>query len=271
MCTIKSKFVHLGGILMSIGKQMRLRREELGLSRAELAKELGVSPSAISNYENGVSSPKEDILLKLFNALRIDPNYLYRDFFRAEAPDFSHEEHELIAQYRALPPRGREAARTLIASLRALCGEATQGPPSAPRRLPLYHSLAAVGEAAPVQGVDFDYISDDGTVPHGAEFAVQTPENAAPPLPRGSRIFADHAPLAAGDIGLFFVDGRVLCRQYCRDLSGAVRLLSLDRTQSAADLIFPPGDAHRFACMGRVLPDQHTASGNAGKTGDLRG
>ena len=91
---------------MSIGKQMRLRREELGLSRAELAKELGVSPSAISNYENGVSSPKEDILLKLFNALRIDPNYLYRDFFRAEAPDFSHEEHELIAQYRALPPRG---------------------------------------------------------------------------------------------------------------------------------------------------------------------
>ena len=105
MCTIKSKFVHLGGILMSIGKQMRLRREELGLSRAELAKELGVSPSAISNYENGVSSPKEDILLKLFNALRIDPNYLYRDFFRVEAPDFSHEEHELIAQYRALPPR----------------------------------------------------------------------------------------------------------------------------------------------------------------------
>ena len=101
--------------------------------------------------------------------------------------------------------------------------------------------------------------------------AVQTAENAVPPLPRGSRIFADHAPLAAGDIGLFFVDGRVLCRQYCRDLSGAVRLLSLDRTQSAADLIFPPGDAHRFVCMGRVLPDQHTAGGNAGKTGDLRG
>ena len=43
---------------MSFGKQMRLRREELHLSRAALAEELGVSPSAISNYENGVSSPK---------------------------------------------------------------------------------------------------------------------------------------------------------------------------------------------------------------------
>ena len=50
---------------MSFGKQMRLRREELQLSRASLAEMLGVSPSAISNYENGVSSPKEEVLLRL--------------------------------------------------------------------------------------------------------------------------------------------------------------------------------------------------------------
>ena len=53
---------------MSFGKQMRLRREELQLSRASLAEMLGVSPSAISNYENGVSSPKEEVLLRLFDA-----------------------------------------------------------------------------------------------------------------------------------------------------------------------------------------------------------
>ena len=71
---------------MSFGKQMRLRREELQLSRASLAEMLGVSPSAISNYENGVSSPKEEVLLRLFDALQIDPNYLYRDSFRAGSP-----------------------------------------------------------------------------------------------------------------------------------------------------------------------------------------
>ena len=48
---------------MSFGEQMRLRREALALSRAQLAARLGVSPSAISNYENGLSSPKEDVLL----------------------------------------------------------------------------------------------------------------------------------------------------------------------------------------------------------------
>ena len=105
---------------MSFGKQMRLRREELQLSRASLAEMLGVSPSAISNYENGVSSPKEEVLLRLFDALQIDPNYLYRDSFRAGSFG-SHEEQALIEAYRALPPLGREAVRSLIDSLGALC------------------------------------------------------------------------------------------------------------------------------------------------------
>lgn len=116
-----SKSVLLGGILMSFGKQMRLRREALGLSRAELAEELGVSPSAISNYENGLSSPKEDILLKLFDALQVDPNYLFRGSFRAERAAFSREEQDLIEAYRALPPLGRDTVRSLISSLGALC------------------------------------------------------------------------------------------------------------------------------------------------------
>ena len=106
---------------MSFGKQMRLRREELQLSRASLAEMLGVSPSAISNYENGVSSPKEEVLLRLFDALQIDPNYLYRDSFRAVSFVCSHEEQALIEAYRALPPLGREAVRSLIDSLGALC------------------------------------------------------------------------------------------------------------------------------------------------------
>ncbi len=106
---------------MSFGEQMRLRREALSLSRAQLAARLGVSPSAISNYENGLSSPKEDVLLRLFDALDVDPNYLFRGAFRAERSPFSREEQDLIEAYRALPPIGRETVRSLISSLGALC------------------------------------------------------------------------------------------------------------------------------------------------------
>ena len=67
---------------MSFGEQLRRRREELGMSRDALAEKLGVSRSAIGNYETGVSTPKEDVLLRLFDALRVDPNYLYEGSFR---------------------------------------------------------------------------------------------------------------------------------------------------------------------------------------------
>ena len=42
---------------MSFGEQLRKRREELGMSRDTLAELLGVSRSAIGNYETCVSTP----------------------------------------------------------------------------------------------------------------------------------------------------------------------------------------------------------------------
>ena len=59
---------------MGFGEQLRRRREEMGLSRDDLAAMLGVTRSAIGNYETGVSTPKERVLLRLFDALQVDPN-----------------------------------------------------------------------------------------------------------------------------------------------------------------------------------------------------
>ena len=67
---------------MGFGEQLRQRRKELGLSREELADKLGVTRSAVGNYETGLSAPKESVLLRLFDVLQVEPNYLYRDFFR---------------------------------------------------------------------------------------------------------------------------------------------------------------------------------------------
>ncbi|MFQ8601395.1 MAG: helix-turn-helix domain-containing protein, partial [Oscillospiraceae bacterium] len=46
---------------MSIGNRIRDARENLGLSRGQLADMIGVTISAISNYENNISFPKEPI------------------------------------------------------------------------------------------------------------------------------------------------------------------------------------------------------------------
>lgn len=91
---------------MSFGEQLKCRRKELGLSRSELAKQLGVSQSAVGNYETGVSAPKEEILLRIFDALHVEPNYLYRGSFESAGGDASPEERTLVEKYRALSPAG---------------------------------------------------------------------------------------------------------------------------------------------------------------------
>ena len=98
---------------------MRRRREELGLTRQQLADKLGVSVSAVGNYETGVSAPKEGVLLRLFDALDADPNYLYWGSYRAAA-SHSDEEHRLLAKYRQLPLSGRQTVCTLVAALREM-------------------------------------------------------------------------------------------------------------------------------------------------------
>ena len=97
---------------MSFCEQLQKRRKELGLSRTELAARLGVSPSAVGNYETGVSAPKEEVLLRLFDALEVDPNYLYRGSFRHIGGIQSDEERKLLEKYRRLPLSGRQTVHT---------------------------------------------------------------------------------------------------------------------------------------------------------------
>lgn len=231
---------------MSFGEQLKCRRKELGLSRSELAKQLGVSQSAVGNYETGVSAPKEEILLRIFDALHVEPNYLYRGSFESAGGDASPEERTLVEKYRALSPAGRQTIHTL---LDALCR--MQGEPA--RTIPLYRSPTAAGAAAPVPGLDYELLTVTGDVPPAAELAVRMEgDSMAPYIPSGSVIYIHHAPLANGDVGLFCIGGAMLVRQYTRGEGGAVRLLPLNRTAGEV-LTFPTGGVSGPTCFGRAL------------------
>ena len=48
-----------------LGKRLRELREELKMTQARLARELGISPNAISQYENGDRQPNYEVLKKI--------------------------------------------------------------------------------------------------------------------------------------------------------------------------------------------------------------
>ncbi|WP_159450365.1 helix-turn-helix domain-containing protein [Clostridium merdae] len=103
---------------MGIGKRIKEAREKLGLTQKELGDLLGVTGSAVTNYENEVSHPKEPIMYKMFEALQVDANYLFQDTMpenenspapaNAETGELDKQEQTLIQNYRALNDEGKE-------------------------------------------------------------------------------------------------------------------------------------------------------------------
>ncbi len=60
-----------------IGEEVRRRREDLGLTGAQLAERSGMAPSAISQIETGRRIPSSTSVIKLAAALGIDPGALF--------------------------------------------------------------------------------------------------------------------------------------------------------------------------------------------------
>lgn len=240
---------------MSFGQRLRDRRKEMGYSQGELAKALGVSLSAISNYENGQNAMREDVLLRLFRVLEVEPNYLYQDSFTGKGFTCTVEEERLVKAYRALRTPGRQTLRSMADALTEYQKELDVEPPvEEVRQIPLYRNPAAAGFASPVFGEDFDYIDVTGATPRGAEYAVRIQGDSMEPyIYDGSIAYVNRDPLANGDVGIFCVDGEMLCKQYIRDGLGMVYLFSLNRARSDADVFLPRDSGRSMVCMGRVL------------------
>ena len=125
---------------MEIGKQIRRRRTELNLSRGELANKIHVTPSAIANYENGISTPKPDILISLINVLEVDANYMYSDYLgnsqiiKIYDHSLSSEEVDAIKKYRELSKEGKRLVRLIINEeySRTLSGTSSPSPAICP-------------------------------------------------------------------------------------------------------------------------------------------
>ena len=69
---------------MSFGSRLKEARNKAGLNQAELGERIGVTGNSVSNYEKGTSSPNDHVLLKIFDALGVEPNYLFQDSFTVQ-------------------------------------------------------------------------------------------------------------------------------------------------------------------------------------------
>jgi phage repressor protein C with HTH and peptisase S24 domain len=118
-----------------------------------------------------------------------------------------------------------------------------------------YLTPAAAGYASPAMGEDYVLIPKDSNVPREADFAVKiSGDSMEPYIADGSRVYVKRTnELDDGDVGVFFVNGDMKCKQYCEDNFGNIYLLSLNRERSDADTVVSASSGVTVFCFGKVL------------------
>ena len=241
---------------MSFATRLRQRREALGLKQSELGRLLGVTGSAVGNYETGVSAPKADVLYRVFRALQCDANYLFQDEI-----DPAHTagaltdaaEMSMLQKYRALDTHGKALVDTVLdmENERLRVVPLHKAPP-ARRIIPLLGASFAAGVGEP----DFGNALEEYEIPADtrADFAVRiNGDSMEPYLPDGSIALGVKGTPRDGDVGALLVDGAFYVKQMCIDSGGNLHLFSLNRLRRSADFTVWASAGSSVICFG-VIP-----------------
>jgi len=66
-------------LMETFAKKLSELRKQKGLSQEELATDLNISQSSVSNYESGVTKPDTDILQKIAEYFKVPVAYFFSD------------------------------------------------------------------------------------------------------------------------------------------------------------------------------------------------
>ncbi len=254
-----------------IGSRIKLAREMRGLNMVELAAKVGVNKSTIKRYEDGmISNPKLPALQSISLALNVNPAWILgksEDIFPiSQTPPLPLDLHRIVE---GLNDNGVselvDYGQYLYSKDEFRLGEGESRsfyPVAAPRAVPaeityIRHYLypAAAGYASPIEGEDYELVPVTENVPARADFCISiSGDSMAPYIEDGSVVYVQRdASLEDFDVGVFFVDGDVLCKQYCTDSFGTLYLLSANPKREDANRVITRSSDSTVVCFGKVL------------------
>ena len=234
---------------MSIGTRIKERREELGYTQTELAKKVGVSKGSIGNYESGISSPNENILIKLFTILKCDANYLYQDEIKAMNNDILTENEKMhLNKYRAVDKYTKRAVDSLLdIEIERMNSLKNVEEDYDVIEIPYYEDKAAAGSGYMLNDNGYEMLTvKRSRITERADFIVSVyGASMEPEYYDGDKVLVHAQPdVYEGEIGIFIINGDGFIKQ-----KGSNKLISLNRDYD--DIYIMPDD--NIICSGKVL------------------
>ena len=241
--------------ILSMGSRIKEARIQKGFTQEYLAKKIGVTKSAIANYENEISTPKIELLYKLFDVLQCDANYLYQDEMNSLADKdenmiLSLKEKTHIKKYRTLDEHGKKAVDCIL-NVEYERVESTRTPV-----IPISNIIALSEFEQPVSAGKGVYLGDGSQtitreVPNTeetgkADFILRVSgDSMEPKYSDGDRLLIKRQhDVGIGEIGIFILNNEGFVKKKERD-----RLVSLNPAYE--DILFHDEDS--IECKGKVI------------------
>jgi len=240
-----------------IGNRIKEARLAMGITQEQLSEMIGITKSAIANYENGTNHPKEQILYRLIDALGVDANFLFQDCVENRTQTGpSPEAMKIASTYDELDEWGKKTVRDVAADeAERVKSEAEEETPD--NVIPLFGPRFAAGPAEPDFAMPVETYRIPGDIK--ADFAIHVHGTSMEPyLKDGSIALGVRKLPKDGDVGAFMLDGEFLVKQFFFDQMGNVYLLSANRKESDKDRVLLAVDRenHELKPFGVILTDR---------------
>lgn len=243
---------------------------------------LGITKGALSAIENGKRGVTEQMRKAVCREFNVNEHWLRTGEGEMYAPQPEDELRALAARYnvcregidlvRFVLSLEEETQRDILAKLKALRAAQEEAGPNkdiderveAYRAaleagedsfIRLYRTPAAAGLASPIEGEDYDRVPRDAKTPWNADFMVRIQGDSMEPyIKNGDTVYVQRdTTLVDMDVGIFFLDGDVYCKQICQDSYGNIYLLSANPKRQALNKTILRNSTSTFICFGKVL------------------
>ena len=234
-------------------KAFRLQKE---MTLKELGRRCDISESSMQRIESGTRKPSFEVLLKLTEALDCSSEDLFGEKVVKEIAKLPPPESDLQKKYNALDDHGRELVDLILGAEYKRCMKLEKQAEIVPIRMIRHYLVpAAAGYASPIEGEEFEEIPLPEDAPAGADFCITIQGDSMEPYIRdGSLVYVQRgAHLQEFDVGVFYVDGDVFCKQWCVDYAGTLHLLSANPKRRDAKSAIPHDAGRSGICFGKVL------------------
>lgn len=261
--------------------RIKLVRKNHGLTQQEFADRLRITRGAIANYEIGRNVPTDAVIALICREFNVSEEWLRTgtgDMYRFEDDD---ELAEIAARYGA-NDEAIELVRFVLSldddtqidilnKLKALVSRSKGGvvPDTADVQetltdaqkaaeqlyIRVYSTPAAAGAASPIEGEDYSIVRRDKKTPRNADYAVRIQGDSMEPyIKDGETVYVQqHVALRDLDVGIFFLDGDVLCKQIEQDSAGTIHLLSANPKREKLNRAIPKDSTSTLVCLGKVI------------------